>query len=76
VTPLPASNQLERKAFAPSPVWNGSVAVVITTYNYAQFLAEAIRSALTQKHLLMNLLLSTMGRPMISSVVANTLECD
>jgi cellulose synthase/poly-beta-1,6-N-acetylglucosamine synthase-like glycosyltransferase len=50
VTPLPASNQLERKAFAPSPVLNRSVAVVITTYNHAQFLAEAIRSVLTQKH--------------------------
>jgi glycosyltransferase involved in cell wall biosynthesis len=50
VTSVPASNQLERKAFAPSMVWNRSVAVVITTYNHAQFLADAIPSVLTQKH--------------------------
>jgi hypothetical protein len=50
VTPLPASKQLERKASAPSLVWNRSVAVVITTYNHTQFLADANRSALTQKH--------------------------
>jgi glycosyltransferase involved in cell wall biosynthesis len=50
VTPLAASKQLERKASAPSLVWNRSVAVVITTYNHTHFLADAIRSVLTQKH--------------------------
>jgi cellulose synthase/poly-beta-1,6-N-acetylglucosamine synthase-like glycosyltransferase len=39
---------LERKALAQSFGWNRSVAVVITTYNHANFLSDAIASVLAQ----------------------------
>jgi glycosyltransferase involved in cell wall biosynthesis/SAM-dependent methyltransferase len=45
----PGPKHLEREALAESFGWNRSVAVVITTYNHANFLADAIASVLAQR---------------------------
>jgi cellulose synthase/poly-beta-1,6-N-acetylglucosamine synthase-like glycosyltransferase len=50
VKPPPGAKQLERKALAAGVGRNPSVAVVITTYDHARFLADAIDSALAQTH--------------------------
>ena len=44
----PGPKHLEREALAESFGWNRSVTVVITTYNHANFLADAIASVLAQ----------------------------
>lgn len=45
----PGPKRLEREALAESFGWNRSVAVVITTHNHANFLADAIASVLVQR---------------------------
>jgi glycosyltransferase involved in cell wall biosynthesis len=50
LNPFPGPKERERKAFAESLGCNRSVAVVITTYNHAHFLADAIQSVLIQRH--------------------------
>ena len=45
----PGPKHLEREALAETFGWDRSVAVVITTYNHAHFLADAIASVLVQR---------------------------